>query len=298
MKTPILIEKNFSKDALKLRQFFLEQFQNPHQTHAKRFVWDYWNVQGQYRLVRTPAYHYFPAKLYQTFHSQLVQWGRENLGCHDISPPWLSYYVDGCRQNFHSDVPHGPWAFVFSLSAKDFSFQGGETVIMKPETLNFWQNLRDHTHHEEDQFFYKIAPDFNRLIVFDPRLPHGVSEVKGAEDPTESRLVIHGWFVQPRPYVVGGHSVNQVGQKLKDFFKTISKMSMKMNPFCGTYCVRVKISKSGGIQSLKELSNTLVSTDSNFLVEELIYTLKKNLRTIQFGRAPSSSQLTLPLVFR
>jgi len=54
-----------------------------------------------------------------------------------------------------------------------------------------------------------IEPRFNRLVVFDPRIPHGVREVTGTRDPREGRLVIHGWFVQPRPFVVGG-SARQV----------------------------------------------------------------------------------------
>ena len=39
--------------------------------------------------------------------------------------------------------------------------------------------------------------------VFDPRIPHGVRQVTGTHDPREGRLVIHGWFVQPRPFVRG-----------------------------------------------------------------------------------------------
>jgi len=39
--------------------------------------------------------------------------------------------------------------------------------------------------------------------VFDPRIPHGVRTVTGTHDPREGRLVIHGWFVQPRPFIRG-----------------------------------------------------------------------------------------------
>ncbi|MEK6774069.1 MAG: hypothetical protein AABY64_09015, partial [Bdellovibrionota bacterium] len=86
MKSQRLLVDGFSKQATVLRSFFEKQFASPLKAHPKRFVWDYWNVPDQYRLIRTPAYHYFPKKLYQDFHSALVQWGRENLGCHDISP--------------------------------------------------------------------------------------------------------------------------------------------------------------------------------------------------------------------
>ena len=108
------VHKNFFPEAKKLRAEFDQNFSNPRGTDSKRFVWDYWYFEDQYHLIRTPAFYYFTKKIYQNFHSQLVQWGRENLGCHDISPPWMSYYVDGCYQNLHSDVPNGPWAFVYS----------------------------------------------------------------------------------------------------------------------------------------------------------------------------------------
>src|SRR5206468_4646827 len=112
MKNCLTID-GFSPLADELRAVFEDRFGDSRGGDGSRFVWDFWYVPGQYRLVRTPAYHYFPSRLYRDFHSSLVQWGRENLGCHDISPPWLSYYVDGCRQDLHADVPHGPWAFVF-----------------------------------------------------------------------------------------------------------------------------------------------------------------------------------------
>jgi Rps23 Pro-64 3,4-dihydroxylase Tpa1-like proline 4-hydroxylase len=39
-----------------------------------------------------------------------------------------------------------------------------------------------------------VPPLFNRLTVFDPRVPHGVPVVEGTRDPREGRLVLHGWF--------------------------------------------------------------------------------------------------------
>ena len=77
------------------------------------------------------------------FHRRLVAWGRETLGCHDISPPWLSLYVDGCRQELHGDLPHGPWAFVFSLTRwRGRVFRGGETLLVRDEVLDFWHDFR------------------------------------------------------------------------------------------------------------------------------------------------------------
>lgn len=57
--------------------------------------------------MRTPADAFFPPELYDRLEEALTEWGERELGCRGISPLWLSYYVDGCRQELHTDSPHG-----------------------------------------------------------------------------------------------------------------------------------------------------------------------------------------------
>ena len=295
----VIIVDNFSKQAGKLRSFYEKQFINPLKMHQKRFVWDHWYVPDQYRLVRTPAYHYFPQKIYQEFHSALVQWGRENLGCHDISPPWLSYYVEGCEQNMHSDVPHGPWAFVFSLSPKELKFKGGETFLLKPEVLNYWKNFKNEKNREESSFIEKIPPQSNRLIVFDPRIPHGVTEVKGVKDPLEARLVIHGWFVEPRPYVVGGLSVDQVSAVLSAYLEDLSDTLSKTSEIWGTVSLQLKVLKNGKVQLLSLLTNTLFSVENRQEdVENLLKKILKDMKNLTFEKSKKNSTIVVPLIFK
>jgi hypothetical protein len=148
----ILTVSSFSPEARSLRSHFEERFANPHDASSGRFVWDYWHVPQQYTVLRTPAYHFFAPQVYQAFHERLVLWGRRTLGCHDISPPWLSCYVDGCRQEFHSDLPHGPWAFVFSLTPwSKRQFTGGETLLLQDEMMNYWSHLDRFKGLEENQ---------------------------------------------------------------------------------------------------------------------------------------------------
>ncbi len=295
----VLITDGFSKLAPQMRSFYEKQFSNPLKTHEKRFVWDFWNVPDQYRHLRTPAYHYFPKKIYEGFHSQLVQWGRQNLGCHDISPPWLSYYVEGCRQQIHSDVPHGPWAFVFSLSPKDILFKGGETFLLKPEVLNYWSKGKEAKDRSPDSFLDKISPQFNRLVVFDPRIPHGVTEVRGVEDPMDARLVIHGWFVEPRPYVVGGLSVEEVGETLNPFLQDLGELLEQISELWGTLSLQLKIERSGKVTSVKWLTNTLVSTSHQ---HEEVAMLEKNIfkgmKNLKFPKSKKNSILVVPLIFK
>src|SRR5882757_2853860 len=171
MARDVLIVDGFAPEARDLRSTFDARFENPRSTNADRFQWDYWHVPGQYTALRTPAWQYFPQRLYERFHRRLVAWGRATLGCHDISPPWLSNYVDGCRQELHGDLPHGPWAFVFSLTNwRGRRFRGGETMLVRDEVLEFWTDFRSTRAIEEGQLLRAIAPQFSRLTVFDPRI--------------------------------------------------------------------------------------------------------------------------------
>ena len=120
------------------------------------------HVPGQYTLLRTPAQDFFEPKLFRrgaresslwrlalTRHrgtrskleEALLAYGREALGCGGISPIWLSYYVSGCRQELHADVPHGPWAFVLSLTPTPRAFTGGETMILQPHVLDYFRDF-------------------------------------------------------------------------------------------------------------------------------------------------------------
>ncbi|MCW5804837.1 MAG: 2OG-Fe(II) oxygenase, partial [Deltaproteobacteria bacterium] len=200
----MIVVDGFAPEGERLRATFDERFADPRRAHAARFAWDYWHVPGQYTALRTPAWTYFPAGVYRALHRRLVAWGRETLGCHDISPPWLSLYVEGCRQELHGDLPHGPWAFVYSLTRwRGRAFRGGQTLLVRDGVLDFWHDFASVRAVEERELIEEIEPRFDRLVAFDPRIPHGVRTVTGTHDPREGRLVIHGWFVQPRPFVRG-----------------------------------------------------------------------------------------------
>jgi len=112
----LVVDEAFEQEAEALRRTFDERFADPRSTRGDRFAWDWWHVPGQYTALRTPAWTYFPKGAYRRLHQGLALWGRRTLGCHDVSPPWLSCYVEGCRQELHGDLPHGPFAFVLSLT--------------------------------------------------------------------------------------------------------------------------------------------------------------------------------------
>jgi hypothetical protein len=223
----VIVEPNFLEEAPALRGVFESRFKDPRATSVDRFCWDYWHVEGQYSLIRTQAAAYFPPELYDALEAALVAYGERALGCRAISPVWMSYYVDGCYQQLHCDSFHGPFAYVLSLTDWDGdysssnssgggtnasssssggmrAFTGGETMILKPSTLDFWAHFEAGKGLEAADLAEFVPPRFNQLTLFDPRLPHGVREVRGTRDPLKGRLVLHGWFTEPSPFVEGG----------------------------------------------------------------------------------------------
>ncbi len=297
----------FSKHSKNLRQYFDEQFADPKETHNKRFVWDYWHVPGQYSLLRTPAYHYFPEELYMKIHHELVHWGRRNLGCWDISPPWMSCYIDGCSQNFHSDVPHGPWAFVLSLSPWETDpskrkFTGGNTMILKPEILNYWQNFSRMNDREADGILDLIEPKMNRLVVFDPRYPHGVQEVHGSKDPREGRLVIHGWFTLPKTYIEGSLAVSKSKHQhtenvLNTGFQLLQEALTHYSEMIqGALSLELQINANGDCTKTQFLTFNAIDDRGQKSVQ-----LKKEIlaiyKSLKFAKSKGKTTAVVPLLF-
>lgn len=299
MKQSFVVDR-FSPSAALLREAFESRFRDPKAAQSDRFVWDFWHVPDQYTLVRTPADHFFPAKPYQAFLRDLGHWARENLGCTAITPPWLSYYIEGCEQKFHADVPHGPWAFVFSLSPKKRLFQGGETMLLRPEILSYWNNFAQASSRELEGVIERIEPSFNRLVVFDPRVPHGVSRVSGTMDPREARLVLHGWFTDPRPCLDGALSARQAAGPLDEAVEAITREMSELGLFHGVLSLRLEVRASGEVAACRVLADTLVSLSGlpESEVAKIRRFVQRRLALARFPRRTASTKITLPLLFR
>ncbi|CAN5914600.1 hypothetical protein BH11MYX3_BH11MYX3_40270 [soil metagenome] len=298
MARDVLIVDRFAPEAAKLRSTFDARFATPPGTGADRFVWDYWHVPGQYTALRTPAWTYFGKQIYAEFHNRLVAWGRATLGCHDVSPPWLSLYVEGCRQELHGDLPHGPWAFVYSLTNwRQRTFRGGETLLVRDEVLDFWHDFASVRGVEERELIRTIEPTWNRLTVFDPRIPHGVRQVTGTHDPREGRLVIHGWFVQPRPFVRGPLKPSVLGERIADLTGRLGGWLGEL-PIAGLYSVAFDVDRRGAVSSVRALSDTTrVPRAEERKRKTLVRKIREDIADWRFGVQRGASTVTLPLVF-
>ncbi|HEU0033839.1 MAG TPA: 2OG-Fe(II) oxygenase [Kofleriaceae bacterium] len=297
MSRGLIVVDDFAPEAEPLRAAFDDRFAEPRVARGDRFVWDYWHVPGQYTALRTPAWTYFPRRIYEAFHRRLVAWGRETLGCHDVSPPWLSNYIAGCRQELHGDLPHGPWAFVFSLTRwRGRAFRGGETLLVRDEVLDFWHDFTSVRSIEERELIRAIEPRFGRLVVFDPRIPHGVREVTGTHDPREGRLVIHGWFVQPRPLVRGPLRVAALSTRVAELTGAIDALATL--PIAGLASFAFDVDRRGAVRHVALLSDTTrVPKPDEPARKRLVRELRAGIARWQFGPQRAPSRVTLPLVF-
>jgi hypothetical protein len=297
MRKYLFTEDNFFPGAASLRAAFDERFQDPREARSDRFVWDFWHVPDQYTLVRTPADHFFPAAVYRKFLLRLGGWAQENLGCSALTPPWLSYYIEGCEQKLHSDVPHGPWAFVYSLTPPRPKFQGGETLLLRPEILSYWKGFRDSEDRELASFVQRVAPRFNRLTVFDPRLPHGVTPVKGTMDPREARLVLHGWFTEPKPYMAGALSARRAAPVLDEAVETFVSGMANLGAWHGVLSLRFSV-RATGQSSFLILADTLVPLGEGTGEKTIRALVRKCFSGLRFPSSRGATQITLPLLFR
>lgn len=289
-----LVVDGFAPEAKPLREHFEARFSDARRATGDRFVWDLWNVPGQYTALRTPAWEYFPKKLYDSFHQRLVWWGRRTLGCHDVSPPWLSCYVNGCEQRLHGDLPHGPLAFVFSLTPwQRRTFRGGETLLLKDEVLDFWSGFVSTRGVEEPEVLEEIPAKFNRLVTFDPRIPHGVRRVEGSMDPVEGRLVIHGWFVQPRPFIEGPLSTSALQNAIDEVTGAIGPLLEDGLEVAGLLSLGFTV-KNGRVENARVLADTLRSPVP---LKPFVRTVLGALKLQSFPRTKTLSHVTLPLVF-
>ncbi|NQZ02839.1 MAG: 2OG-Fe(II) oxygenase [Bdellovibrionales bacterium] len=290
---------SFFSQASDMRDHYDRTFANPLQATEQRFQWDYWYVPEQYCLHRAPAHLFFPEDLYTEFESALSEWGQERLGCSEISTPWISYYVHGGEQRLHADNPHGPWAYVFSLSNwQEGKFEGGLTQILSEGVLNYWNTAEFQEGLETPQIFESIEPEFNRLCVFDPRRPHGVSRVHGSPDPRHARVVLHGWFLQPQPTVRGGLENDDLSESLGEVLNPALDEVDQKGSYHGYCLFKVGIQPNGSVADISLTVSTLRSISNESAAVQVVQdTLSSALSSCRFRESDQASELTLPLVF-
>lgn len=194
----------------------------------------------------------------------------------------------------------GPWAFVYSLT--DWAhrdFKGGETLLLKDQVLRFWDKPFWREGLEQGDVLEKIPAAFNQLLIFDPRVPHGVSLLHGSRDPAKGRLVIHGWFMDPCPFVVGGlQNQKSFPDYLQTELGTLLTPVLGLAEVSGFLSLKLEIQPSGTVKAVTTLASSLQRTPlSRQVPQDFINKLRKALVNAKFPKARSTSRLTLPFYF-
>lgn len=247
---------NFFDGAEEMRGVYDARFGTPRAASDDRFVWDFWHIPDQYSYLRTPGQNFFPPDLYSDLVVRLRVWGLANLGCAGLVRPWLSYYVDGCHQALHADVPQGPWAYVLSLTRWDSRrFRGGETLVARDRLLDFWSRSEPDAGMEETDLLETVPARFNQLTVFDARFPHGVRRLEGTRDPTEGRIAVHGWFREPRILVADRIASPATTEALETATATVGCGAPR--DVAGLVTARVRVAASGRVEEVNMLSDML-----------------------------------------
>jgi hypothetical protein len=299
MRAPHLVIDDFlpADVAARLRGDLERHFSHPgaHKPDTHQ-VWNYWFVRGLYTYLRTAPEKVLQRADVDLFTEVLTSWSVSRLGLRHVTWPYLSLYISGCRQNLHNDAANGAFAFVYSLTRNDRKTTGGETIVMHEGDL-FRRHLA--TPQAGRGLFDAIEPRFNRLVVFDDRLLHGVERVEGPMDPLEGRFVLHGHIRAQGPVIAGALTADQVddavGQVRTGF---LSVAAARARLYHGPIALRFQVAASGQVEGCAVLMDRVVAADASdvgwpSLANELVAMVTRH----RFPRAEGPTVVIQPFLF-
>ena len=298
MRAPHLVVDDFlpAEVAAQLRADIDNHFANPgRHDPATHQVWNYWFVPGLYTYLRTQPEKILQRANLELFMDVLSSWSVSRLGLREVTWPYLSLYVSGCRQNLHNDSGNGSFAFVYSLTRNERKTSGGETIVLHEGDL-FRRNVT--TPQAGRGLFDAIAPSFNRLVVFDDRLVHGVERLEGSMDPSEGRFVLHGHLRSAGPMIAGALSAEQVTAGIDAIWKQFAGVAAaRVRLYHGPIALRFQVAPSGQVETCAVLMDRITAaevTDAAWpaLAEQLVATVSRH----RFPQADGPSVVIQPFL--
>lgn len=289
-----LFVDGFLKDsaAQAMRDDIDNHFAEPYRHKSERHeAWNYWHVPGTYTYLRTTPEKIIARDKIVAFVEQLRVFAAVNFGFATVTWPFLGLYIPGCSQALHNDTTNGRLGYVFSLTRNDRKTIGGETMVLQDRDL-FRGNLD--TAAAGKAMFDLIEPRFNRLSMFDDRVPHGVQRVDGAMDPLEGRFVLHGHVSEGGVVVQGGLKPDAVQVALAT---TITALGNASPPGVrGPFVVRMDIAPEGTVTAIRPIVDRLASSDGADLAP-LRSSVLSQMGDVRFPDAPERTMVNVPLVF-
>jgi len=265
-------------------------FANPGQhqpgTHQ---VWNYWHVPGSYTYLRTTPEKVVEQAKVARFVDTLRNWAADNLGLAAVTWPYLSLYVPGCLQGLHNDSTNGRLGYVFSLTRNDRMTIGGETVIVHDRDL--FRTSLDKAQAGID-LFDLVDPRFNRLTLFDDRIPHAVQRIEGPMDPLEGRFVLHGHLSEAGVVARGDLSADAVQERLSGAVEDLR--ASVGGGVRGPLVMSLQIDQYGRVGDIRPLLDRMVSDADLDNVRDAV---TARLGAVRFPAMPEATRANIPLIF-
>lgn len=281
-------------DVQALRAAAEAHFQEPYKHKAEtHFLWDYWYVPGLYTYLRAQPERVLGAERVINFHETLKRWAVENLGLGHVTWPMLSLYVDGCGQGIHNDATNGRFGYVFSLTRDDRQSRGGETIVWKEGDP--FRTRMDRA--DAGQGLYDLIPPvFNRLVLFDDRMPHGVQRIEGNMDPMHGRLVLHG-HISEGPIVIRGPLSPQDVQAtlLPALAGVFDAFGEAQDLHHGPLTLRLEVAADGAVRGCRVLVNRVARSDGGD-PDPFVARIVQTAEGLRFPAAEGTTMVTFPIM--
>jgi Rps23 Pro-64 3,4-dihydroxylase Tpa1-like proline 4-hydroxylase len=267
---------------------FANPYSHRHETHD---VWNYWHVPGQYNYLRTTPEKIIQRDKVAEFVAALRSLAAVKFGFAEVTWPFFGLYVPGCSQNLHNDATNGQLGYVYSLTRNERQTIGGETMVVHERDL-FRSSLR--TAAAGRAMFDLVEPRFNRLTLFDDRIPHAVQRVDGSMDPLEGRFVLHGHVREGGVVAQGPLPPNAIQELVVEVLKGLrERAGGEVN---GPFVLTVEIGSSGDVEAARPIFDRLASTTSTDL-DEIRADAIARVKALKFPAAASSTKANIPLMF-
>ena len=296
MRAPHLAVDDFlpANEAQRLRKDVDAHFADPHKHQADRHqIWNYWHVPQLYTYLRTAPEKVIDRESLVRFHETLTGWARRTLGLAHVTWPYLSLYVDGCVQGLHNDSTNGRFGYVYSLTFDDRRSRGGETIVLREGDL-FRTNLANAAAGRG--LYDLIAPNFNRLAIFDDRMPHGVQRVEGSMDPAECRIVLHGHIGEGGAFATGPVPAAIVSTAVKAAVAETLAGTDGADNLHGPLTVRLDIAPSGEMRDAWILVDRLARPDGA-CTRTFADGLMERIGALRFDAGEGVTEATVPIIF-
>ena len=286
---------NFLPDELarEMRAAIDRHFANPYKQTAEHQVWNYWFVPDMYTFLRTAPDKVVGRALLDRFHGALTSWAWNVLGLGNVTYPYLSLYVDGCQQSIHNDATNGRFGYVYSLTWDQRETRGGETIVYHEGDL--YRSCLTTMTGGRGGLYEMIEPRFNRLAIFDDRMPHGVNRIEGSMNPVHGRLVLHGHISETGPGVRGPLTPQQVGTLVEEAAnEALSRFEMKCDPH-GPLVVRVVVQPDGTVEQVWPVLDRLAFPDG-MSTEGMAEAVVEAVRAVRFPAADAPTHAVVPIM--